>query len=172
MTPINTATNTASLAIHVGGPPGQMAITPNGTPRYVTLQKGTGSVVPVNTTTSKVGKAISAGNRPALIAITPDGTKAYVASQNHSGLTYYSILKSVTIATGAVSKRIVVARGFRIPHFWLTMAFSPSGQTLYALGGADATRDPGFLVAVNTATNKASRHFPVGPSPSGMAITP
>jgi YVTN family beta-propeller protein len=172
--PINVVTNTAGRAIHIGAPPRHMAITPNGATLYVTLDKAIGSVVPVSTATNKVGKPISAGNRPTLIAITPDGTKAYVASQNHSDhnglISYHSVLTSITIATGAVSRRIVVASG--VPHLLLTMAFTPNGATLYALGYAEATTLPGFLVAVDTATNKASRHFPVGLLPSSMAITP
>jgi hypothetical protein len=52
------------------------------------------------------------------------------------------------------------------------MVFTPNGATLYALGYAEANNLPGFLVAVDTATNQASRHFPVGLTPSSMVITP
>jgi DNA-binding beta-propeller fold protein YncE len=170
--PIDTATNTPGAVIPVGAAPRQMAITPNGATLYVTLDKATGSVVPISTATNTAGTPISAGNRPTMIAITPDGTKAYVASANHHNQTHYSILKAITIATGAVSRRIVVAKSDPSTNFLVAMAFTPSGTTLYTLGEADTGNLPGYLVAVSTATNMASRHFPVGRLPSAIAITP
>jgi hypothetical protein len=71
-----------------------------------------------------------------------------------------------------VGKTIMVARTRLTSNSLDAMAFTPSGNTLYVLGHSSGTGVPGFLVAINTATNKASRHFAVGPDPSSMAITP
>jgi len=171
--PINTVTNTKGPAIPLSKGPGQMAITPNGATLYVTLHKATGSVVPISTATNTVGTPIPAGIKPSLIAISPDGTKAYVLSETHNTFKkiYLTSLRSITIATGAVSKQILVKRSSE-PNYVTAMVFIPSGKTLYALGYTRITGHPAYLVAVDTATNKASPHFPVGRFPGGMAITP
>ncbi len=131
-------------------------------------------MVPISTATNTVGTPISAGYRPGMIAITPDGTTAYVAytPANHGGLFTRSVVRPITTATNTVGKTIMVARTRLKANYLNAMAFTPSGNTLYVLGHSSGTGVPGFLVAINTATNKASRHFAVGPDPSTMAITP
>ena len=113
VTPIDTATNKAEAAVHVGLGPAGIAITPNGKTAYVA---DGGSVWPIDLATRKVATAISVRSATR-IAITPDGTTAYVAGDvalNHAVVTPIDLATGTAgaeIRAGTYPRRIVITPG-------------------------------------------------------------
>jgi len=76
---IDTATNTVTATIPVGGGPFGVAVTPDGSKAYVTnLESATATVIAAATNT--VVATIPVGNSPLGVAVSPDGSKVYVAN--------------------------------------------------------------------------------------------
>ena len=87
VTPIATATNTASTSITVGHDPRVIAVTPNGKTAYV-VNSGNSTVTPIVTATNTAGSPITVstfGSESYAIAITPNGKTAYVVNVNARG---------------------------------------------------------------------------------------
>jgi YVTN family beta-propeller protein len=76
---IDTATNTVTGTIDLGGRPRGVAITSDGRHAYVT-RRGSGGVSVIDTRTNRVTGTISVGGLPESVAITPDGRHAYVTN--------------------------------------------------------------------------------------------
>ncbi len=78
---INTANNTVTATITVGGAPIDVVVTPDGKTAYVTNQ---GTVTPIDTATNTAGTPISfgPGTNPFGLAVSPDGKTLYVELAN------------------------------------------------------------------------------------------
>ena len=79
---IDTATNTVAATISLGTNqnPFGVAITPDGTRAYVTINFPNNFVSVIDTATNTVVATIPVGAGPIGVAITPDGTRAYVTN--------------------------------------------------------------------------------------------
>jgi YVTN family beta-propeller protein len=137
LTPINTATNTASSATAINDP-FAVAITPNGATALV-ASWSEGTVTPVSLPSMAAGTPITVGTQPFAIAITPDGTKAYVANYNNNGP---GTVTAITLATRATAT-IAVGKG---PD-WI--AITPDGTKAYVANHFDGTVTP-ITIATNT----------------------
>ncbi len=154
VTPISTATNTASSSITVGTNPEGIAITPNGTTAYV-ANNGSGTVTLFNTAIGFTGSPITVGANPIDIAITPNGATAYVVNYSSSTVT------PINTSTNVAGSPITVATQ---PY---AIAITPNGAAAYVTNYGSGTVTP-----INTATNTAGSPITVGTSPVGIAITP
>ena len=154
VTPISTATNTASSSITVGTNPEGIAITPNGTTAYV-ANNGSGTVTLFNTAIGFTGSPITVGANPIDIAITPNGATAYVVNYSSSTVT------PINTSTNVAGSPITVATQ---PY---AIAITPNGAAAYVVSYGSGTVTP-----INTATNTAGSPITVGTSPVGIAITP
>ncbi len=89
---INNVTYDVVNTVAVGNQPQGIAVSPSGTPVYVTnATDGTVSVIDVWTAflepgTNSVTATISVGTNPNGVAVTPDGTHVYVANTNDGTL--------------------------------------------------------------------------------------
>ena len=154
VTPISTATNTASSSITVGTNPEGIAITPNGTTAYV-ANNGSGTVTLFNTAIGFTGSPITVGTNPIDIAITPNGATAYVVNYSSSTVT------PINTSTNVAGSPITVATQ---PY---AIAITPNGAAAYVVSYGSGTVTP-----ISTATNTAGSPITVGATPEGIAITP
>ncbi len=154
VTPISTATNTASSSITVGTNPEGIAITPNGTTAYV-ANNGSGTVTLFNTAIGFTGSPITVGANPIDIAITPNGATAYVVNYSSSTVT------PINTSTNVAGSPITVATQ---PY---AIAITPNGAAAYVVSYGSGTVTP-----ISTATNTAGSPITVGATPEGIAITP
>ena len=158
VTPITTATNTASPPITVGHSPKVIAVTPNGKTAYV-VNSGDSTVTPITTATNTAGPPITvstSGSESYAIAITPDGKTAYVVNVNTPGT-----VTPIATATNTAGPPIPVA------NEPLAIAITPDGKTAYVANGRSGTVTP-----ITTATNTAGPPIPVGDRPDVIEITP
>jgi YVTN family beta-propeller protein len=154
VTPIATASNTASAPIPVGSLPTGIAITPNGTTAYVT-NEASSTVTPIATASNTAGTPITVGLNPFGIAITPDGTTAYVVNRGSNNVT------PIATASNTAGPPITVG------SFPWAIAITPDGTTAYVTNGASSSVTP-----IATASNTAGTPITVGAGPFGIAITP
>jgi YVTN family beta-propeller protein len=155
VTPINSATDTASSPIAVGTTPREIAISPDGTTAYV-VNQGAGTVTPINVATGAAGTPVSVGSNPYQIAITPDGTTAFVTNQVTPGT-----VRPITLSTMTVGAPITVGNNpFGI-------AITPDGTTAFVANFNSNTVTP-----ITVATRTAGTAITVGAGPRGIAITP
>ena len=123
MTPIATATNTASTLITVGRDPDRIAITPDGKTAYVANYVSE-TVTPIATATNTVSAVITAGYNPTAIAITPDGKTAYVVNVSYGNPGTVTPIATATntagppipIPTGISSDAIAITPAARQPR--------------------------------------------------------
>ena len=156
---INTASNTVTATINnPGGPPYGVAVTPDGSKVYVTIQYSPNVSVIDAASNTVIGSPITVGNSPAGVAVTPDGSKVYVANYNFGEGSTVSV-----IATGSntVTATVPVGGG---PF---GVAVTPDGSKVYVTNNHDNT-----VSVIATATNIVNATIPVGPSPFGVAMTP
>jgi YVTN family beta-propeller protein len=164
--PVNLTTSKVGTPITVGGNPGDVAITPDGTTAYVPISPDAlppfkGYVVPVDLHTNTAGTPIPVGLDPMAIAITPNGQTAYVVNGGSNSVT------PVDIATGTAGKPIPVGTA---PD---GIAITPNGSMAYVTdsGGPSFTKF-GKVTPINLATNKPEKPITVvGGYPVGIAIT-
>jgi len=158
VTPINTATNSASSPTSINDP-SAVAVTPNGQTALI-ANWGQGTVTPVTLSTMTAGTPITVGNQPEAIAITPDGTKAYVANYNGNGT---GRVTAITLSNGATAT-INVGQG---PD---AIAITPDGTKAYVANSGDGTVTP-----ITIASNTAGTPITVGPGDAqtdAMAVSP
>jgi YVTN family beta-propeller protein len=152
VTPVNTVTRLAGLAVRIGTRPGAVAVAPDGATAYVACA-GSGTVVPVDTATGKAGRPIPVGADPVAIAITPDGKTAYVADHGSASVT------PIDLATRRAEPAIAVAASPR------AIAITPDGSTAYVVGS-------GTLTPIVIRTGAARPSIAVGRGSRAIAITP
>lgn len=83
---IDTQSNVTN-SIVVGNSPGSVAINPEGSIAYVTVDSNNSVVLIDIATNTVIGSPIAVGTNPQGIAITPDGTMAYVANYGSNNVT-------------------------------------------------------------------------------------
>jgi YVTN family beta-propeller protein len=158
VTPISTTTNTAGLAIPLGGSspnsPVAIAITPNGATAYV-VNRDSNTVTPISTATNTAGAAIPVGQQPLAIAITPNGATAYVVNSTSNTVT------PISTATKTPGTPIPVGNS---PN---AIAITPNGKSVYVTNFDSDTVTP-----INIANNTAGTAITVGAAPRAIAITP
>lgn len=171
---IDTATNTVISDISVAGPsvtfhpltyPNGVAITPDGTRAYVTVN-GQNAVWVIDTATNTVVTTISVLLLPVSVAITPDGTRAYVVD------VYSDAVSVIETATNSVVANIPNIGGLPVG-----VAILPNGTRAYIteLGGAVAVIDTATNTLLSTITIPSvpvAPQFSQAPLPIGIAITP
>ena len=134
VTPVDLATVRRLRAIGVGGQPGGIAITPNGSTVLVPLTNG--SVVPISTVTRRVGRPIrlpssSLGQTvPGPIAIDPKGDIALVSNLQMDLGTPASVINVINLRT--LRSETPVVLGFRGDTAG-ELVVSPSGTTAFGI---------------------------------------
>jgi YVTN family beta-propeller protein len=98
-----TSGNASVGAIHLGGEPVDVVISPDGTRAYV-ANKGNGTVALINTATNVVTGNIVVGKEPLGIAASPDGSRVYVANSGDGTVSVIDTPTSSVIATIVVGK--------------------------------------------------------------------
>ena len=76
---IDTATNRVTATVRVGRGPAGVAVSPDGTRAYVTVEHNR-SVSVIDTATDQVTATIDAHRVPEGVAVSPEGTRAYVTT--------------------------------------------------------------------------------------------
>jgi YVTN family beta-propeller protein len=114
---IDTATNTVGATISLGTSqnPFGVAITPDGTRAYVTINFPNNFVLVIDTATNTVVATIPVGVGPDGVAITPDGTRAYVTNDDSDTVsvidtTTNTVVATVPVGVGPVAVAITPAR--------------------------------------------------------------
>jgi YVTN family beta-propeller protein len=155
---IDTATNTVVTTVPLEGPPGGIAVAPDGKHVYVTLTF-LSIVSVIDTATNTVVATVPVGSLPQPppqgIAVTADGTRAYVANLNTSSVSVIDTASNTMVAT------VPVGAG-------------PVGVAVTADGKhAEVTNQSSNDVSViDTASNTVVATVPVGVRPIGVAVTP
>ena len=148
---INTATNTVTGTVGVGGRPIGVAFTPDGSRAYVANSESN-SVSVINTSTQTVIATIGVGSFPQGLAITPDGSRAWASNSN-----------SASVIDTATNTVIATIGGIGTGGF----AFTQDGSRTYATNfGANS------VLVIDNATNKVIAAIAVGTGPGDVAITP
>jgi YVTN family beta-propeller protein len=83
---IDTQSNVANPIV-VGNSPGSVAINPEGTMAYITVNSNNSVVLIDIATNTVIGSPIPVGSNPQGIAVSPDGTMAYVANYGSNTVT-------------------------------------------------------------------------------------
>ena len=98
---VDGATDAAVTTVAVGGLPGSVAVSPDGSRVYVTTALG--RLDAIEAATNTVSSAISVGGVPDAVAVSPDGSKVYAASASGQ-------LAVVNAAAGTVIAKITIGR--------------------------------------------------------------
>ena len=151
---IDTATNTVTATVMIGGTPGAIAITPNGAFAYVPSYEAN-TVMVIDTATNTVTATVPSGNGPSGVAITPNGAFAYVTNVASGDVSVIDTATNTVIATVAVGASPV------------GISITPNGAFVYV-----ANYGSGNVSVINTATNTLTKTVPVGVSPLMIANTP
>ncbi|MDP9849276.1 beta-propeller fold lactonase family protein [Streptosporangium lutulentum] len=102
---IDTATNTVTATIAVGGHPAGAAVSLDGTRVYVAnANVGSGSVSVVDTATNAVTATIAVGVNPRGATISPDGTRLYVTNTGSGSVSVIDTATNTVTATIAVNR--------------------------------------------------------------------
>jgi YVTN family beta-propeller protein len=111
---LDPATGALGKPVRLSGPPGAIAIAPDGKTAYVAIYSS-GTVTPIDLATNKAGKPIKVSGKPKAmmffgqpmaIAITPDGTTAYVANGATGTVT------PIDLATNTPGKPVKIGHGW------------------------------------------------------------
>jgi YVTN family beta-propeller protein len=129
---IDTANNTVTATIPVGGEPFGVAVSSDGSKVYVTNINGD-SVSVIDTATNTGIATIPVGDYPEGVAVTPDGSKVFVANQLDGTVSV------IATATNTVTATIPIGTfpfgGFVSP---LGVAVSPDGSKVYVTNAFDS----------------------------------
>ena len=196
----NTVVDTTGALSGIDDPLG-IALTPDGTRAYVTLQFSD-SVSVINTLSNTVMATIPVGNEPIYPAITPDGTRVYLANAQSNDLSVIDTgtnTVSATLAMGTEPLGVAITADGKkayVSNFGsneikiidtdpasgtfhtVIGTFPVSGGPSGLLFSPDGTRlyvdrDSANAVAVyNTANNSLLATIPVGTQPMGLMLTP
>jgi YVTN family beta-propeller protein len=98
---IDTATNSvvATISLGISQNPFGVAITPDGTRAYVTINFPNNFVSVIDTATNTVVTTIPVGVGPTGVAITPDGTRAYVTNNDSDTVSVIDTTTNTVVAT-------------------------------------------------------------------------
>ncbi|MBI3990295.1 MAG: hypothetical protein HY347_11850, partial [candidate division NC10 bacterium] len=136
---IDTATNTVTDTVAVGGRPDGLAAHPDGTKVYVANHyEGSNSISVIDTATYKVTTVPMAGG-PRGVAVHPSGTRVYVSN---AGLATVSVIDATT---HALVTTIPVGRSPGALGLWM----GPAVGSPVANAGDDQTVNEGELVILN-----------------------
>jgi uncharacterized protein (TIGR03118 family) len=151
---IDTANNTVSATVAVGGRPVAVAFTPNGSRVYV-ANSNSNSISVIDTATNTVTANVAVQSFPQGLAITPDGSRAYVAN------TASASVSAINTATNTVTSTVGV--GMRP----VGVAITPDGSRGYVTNAGSSS-----VSVIDTATNTVTATVGVGVNPVGVAISP
>src|SRR6266480_3375071 len=151
---IDTASNTVTATVTVGGSPNGVAVTPDGAHVYVAnISDGTVSVIA--TATNTVSATVTVGVAPISVAVTPDGAHVYVANFNDNTVSVIDTAINTVTATVTVGANPA------------GIAVTPDGARVYVGNFYGNT-----VSVIATATNTVTATVPVGVFPQGVAVTP
>jgi YVTN family beta-propeller protein len=160
---IDTATNTVTATIAVGGTDTGVAVSPDGSKVYIG-SFDTNTVSVIATATNRVIATIAVPS-PLGVAVSPDGGKVYVANFDASSVSV------IATATNAVTAVIALPVG----SYPLGVAVTPDDSRVYVAscsGDCGSTVSVGTVSVIATATNMVTATIPVGLNPHGVAVTP
>lgn len=151
---IDTATNTVTATIPLGGAPLGVGVHPAGTLVYV--GNASNSVLSViDTATNTVTATVQLGGSSLGVAVHPAGTSVYVANMGNLTVSVIDTATNTVTTTGTVGG---------IP---VGVAVHPTGASVYV---TITTIDR--VVVIDTATNTITTSLPVGMGPGGVAVHP
>lgn len=153
---IDTARAAVASTITVGNGPQGVAVTPDGAFVYV-ANAFSDDVSVIDVRTNTVVTTIPGAGGTA-IAITPDGSRAYTVDGSGNGA-------AIDLATNTAGSPFSIVAG----NFLSDVAILPDGSAAYATSDGNANVG---LAPIDLATDTAGTVFPVGSSPSGIAIVP
>ncbi|HUI26180.1 MAG TPA: YncE family protein, partial [Candidatus Kryptonia bacterium] len=154
---LDTATNEVITTIPVARYVHDIAIDPDDSFAYVTIDDSPGSVMVIDMASNTVIGAIQVGGRPQGIAITPNGQTAYVANLLSNSVSL------IDTATLAVVDTIVVGD---LPS---GVAITPAGDSAYVTNSGLF----GYVSVINTQTRSVTETIALYPSstnPVSVAI--
>lgn len=154
-------TFTAEATIQVGKSPERLALSPDGTYLYVSVDGGTqnGQVVVVDTATGTVLSRLNVGVAPRGLAVLPSGAQIFVANSGSSTVT---VIGRSPGGHHAVTDQIT---GLNTAQ---DVVVTPDGQLLLV-----ACPSAGAVVAVNAEYPQSPRaSLAVGTSPQQLALLP
>jgi YVTN family beta-propeller protein len=149
---IDTATNTVSATIPVGGGPFGVAVSPDGSKVYVgnsSFPSNTVSVI--DTATNTVSATIPDDFFPEGVAVSPDGSKVYVTHLS-GRVSVIDTAANIVIATIPIPFPALDPIG---------VAVSPDGRKVYVANNASFF-PPTTVSVIDTATNTVIATIPVG----------
>ncbi|MFO1540937.1 MAG: hypothetical protein ACKOTZ_10945 [Chloroflexota bacterium] len=153
---VDTATNTVTATIALGGWPTEIAFTPDGTTAYVPDTGGRTRIIDVATRTET--GTIEGGDFPVAIALDAAAGRAWVANRGYeASATSVSVLD---LAAGTIAGQLTV--GLRP----LDVALSPDG-TVLAVPGAD----DGSVTLLDAASGEPTATVEVGGRPGSVAFS-
>jgi YVTN family beta-propeller protein len=158
--------------------PRRIAITPDGSRAYVTLDDfGPGTselsgVAMIDTATNAVVTTIAVGARPSAVLCSPDGKHVYVPNWAKDAEGRPGVLSVIATDTNTVVATVEVSARAAIPS---GAAVTPDGRDVYVACekepfAPDST--PGTVAVVDTATNTVRATIPGSQRPDSVTITP
>jgi len=151
---IDTASNTVTATVTVGGSPNGVAVTPDGAHVYV-ANGSDGTVSVIATATNTVSATVTVGVDPISVAVTPDGAHAYVANFNDNTVSVIDTASHTVTATVTVGANPV------------GVAVTPDGARVYVANFSSNT-----VSVIDTASHTVTATVTVGLNPEGVAVTP
>jgi YVTN family beta-propeller protein len=151
---IDSATDTVSATIKVGGSPLGVAITPDGQFAYV-ANSDSNTVSVIDTATNAVVQTINVKKGPDAVAISPNGETVYVSDGNSGDVSVIDVASNAVTATVSVG-------GYPEAE-----AVTPDSSAVYVV--SQGTDNVGVIDASNDAV---TANIPVQDVPQGIAITP
>lgn len=157
--PIDTASDTAGVAIGIGGAPSGIAVSPDGRTVYVTSTRAN-TVTPISTVTHVPGAPITV-SQPTQIAIAPAGRTAYVLSAGNT-------LTPIDLATGTARAPIALSRSGQ------AIAVIPDGSlALIAETGTSVSAQQSYVQPIDLATGQTEAPIALNVSEVyGIAVAP
>ncbi|MBA3922402.1 MAG: PKD domain-containing protein [Nostocaceae cyanobacterium] len=154
---IDTQSN-AINSITVGASPGSVAINPEGTIAYITVDSNNSVVLIDVATNTVIGSPIPVGTNPQGIAITPDGSSAYVANYGSNNVT------PIDLSTTPPTAGTPIPVGLNP----LYIAITTDGQKAYVVNTTSSN-----VTVINLATHTPSPILiPIGPRPVSAITAP
>ncbi|GAA2344856.1 hypothetical protein Scani_33530 [Streptomyces caniferus] len=150
---IDTATNTVTATIPTGAAPTFVAISPDGTRAYVTINAD-GLLSVIDTATNAIVADVAVAGA-SVVAASPDGTRVYVSGQPTNTVSVIDTATNTVTATVPVGDAPI------------GVAITPDGTRVYV-----ACLASNAVSVIDTATNTTTDTIPVGILPILLTVAP
>jgi DNA-binding beta-propeller fold protein YncE len=169
VTPVNLATGRAGERVEVGGPVGQLAVTPDGRTLYALVSAHSDAtdlldqLTPVDLPTGQVADPVRFPYGAWEMVPSPDGKDLYVLAD--TGRNSAAVIP-VDIASGKEGTAIPMPSGSQ------DLAISPDGGTLYIGASHPQDRRAAEVIPVDSRSGKAGTPIGLPATVMGLAVSP